>query len=96
MKYTPEAETFYNAMNTFTEAVENGTTDIENIITFCMNYKEALKTETIEQLESLAEKYVTDIVPDMLIIIDCIKRDLKGEFKDIQQEDTEEIITAET
>lgn len=87
MRTTEEAETFYTNMNTFTEAVENGTTDLENIITFIMNYKEALKTETIERAESLAEKYLTDIVPDMLIIFDMVRADLRQEFKDIPTEE---------
>lgn len=87
MKYTPEAETFYNSMNTFTEAIENGTTDLERLVSFCMDYKEALKTETIEEIESIAEAYLTDIVPSILVALDKVKHDLKGEFKDIPKED---------
>ncbi len=82
MRTTEEAQTFYTNMNTFTEAVTDGTTDLEKIITFIMNYKEALKTETIQRAESLAEKYLTDIVPDMLIILDMVRADWHEEFKD--------------
>lgn len=82
-----EAQQFYTSINTFTEAVENGTTDLEKILSFIFNYKEALKTETIQRAENLAEKYVAEIVPDVLILIDSVKRDMRVEFGTVHEED---------